>query len=159
MKTLKMFKQKSFFPPRFMSSALRSVSHISLFVWRRNILTCPGCHASLQWSESASASEVGPQRTVLTHQRQAKVTPYVESLHGVVFTYSVPFPDQFFWVGPWFKQKLLLPGTQKGNNDNIRIKTNHTEFASQKKHCCSFEVVVGCGCSFIARKQRRQHKR
>lgn len=53
-------------------------SYFIVFVWRGNTLTCLGCHATSQLSESASAREVGPQHTFLTHQRRAKVTPYAE---------------------------------------------------------------------------------
>lgn len=96
-KTPKMFKQRSFFPPRFISSALRkhsvSQSYFIVFVWRGNTLTCLSCHASSQLSESASAREVRPQHTILTHQRQAKMTPYTEPpWRGVRIFNTVSWP-------------------------------------------------------------------
>lgn len=143
MKTFKLFKQNFLLSVfhLFWLKATVSHSYFPAFAWRENTLTCLCCHASLQLCESASASEIGPRHTILTHQRRMLKWLHTLSLRGMVYT-------GFKRTGRERKHKqnvlrsFSLQETKGDKGDKIRANANYTDTVNHSK--CLLLLRSGC---------------
>lgn len=141
MKTFKLFKQNFLLSVFHLFWLKPTVSHsyFPVFACRENTLTCLCCHASLQLCESASASEIGPRHTILTHQRRMLKWLHTLSLRGMVYT-GLKRTSRERKQNVLRSFSLREPKGDKG--DKIRAKANYTDTVNHSK--CLLLFWSGC---------------